>query len=81
MSVELGLAGLTAIFLDHLLDLVLPPHVGRLVRVHLQPLPPAHVEGGLPDQRSHRPAGHHHPVHQRGSQVHPDTRHVISNQN
>ena len=71
MCVELRLAGLAPIFLDHLLDFVFPPDVWRLVGVHLQPLPPAHVEGRLPDQGTHGPPGHHHAVHQGGGQAHP----------
>ena len=48
------------------------PHVGRLVGVHLQPLSPAHVEGGLSDQGTHGPPRHHHAVHQGRGQVHPE---------
>merc|ERR1719397_1187508 len=70
MGIELRLAGLAPIFLDHLLYFMFPPDVRWLVGVHLQPLPPAHVEGRLPDQRPHGPPGHHHPVHERRGQGH-----------
>ena len=41
-----------------------------LVGVLVQPPAPAHVEGGLSDEGTQGAPGHHHSVHQRGSQAH-----------